>query len=90
MSHRAYLGSNAARLYLGWSVDGCVWALQATKFQSTLKGLGRIDNVFTMEERWQKIKEFGDTFCADRKECPYLDLDSSREPSGQPAPIYTP
>jgi hypothetical protein len=90
VSHRASLGSNAPRLYLGWPIDGGVWALQATKFQSNWKGLGRIDNVFTMEERWRKIKEFGGTFYAEPKDCPYLDLDGSKEPSGQPIPICTP
>jgi len=71
MSDRAYLGSDAPRLYVGWSVDGGVWALQATRFQSKRKGLGRINNVFTMEERWQKIKEFGGTFYTEPKDWPW-------------------
>ena len=46
--------------------------------------------MFTMQERWQKIKEFSGTFYAKPKECPYLDLDGSKEPSVKPKPICTP
>ena len=46
--------------------------------------------MFTMEERWQKIKEFDGKFYAEPRECPYLDLGGSKEPSDQPKPICTP
>ncbi|KAL6922249.1 hypothetical protein FSHL1_006213 [Fusarium sambucinum] len=73
-------GEEKPRVYVGWPVDGGVWALQATRFNATVRGLGRIDNAFTMEERWQKIKEYGGTFYGEPKDCPYLDLDGSKEP----------
>ncbi|KAM0302897.1 hypothetical protein HYE67_011221 [Fusarium culmorum] len=77
-------GIEIPRLYLGWPADGGgVWALQSTKFNANLRGLGRINNAFTMEERWQKIKEYGGTFYADPKDCPYLDLDGSKEPDSK-------
>ncbi|KAG8677548.1 hypothetical protein FPOAC2_03676 [Fusarium poae] len=73
-------GIETPKVYIGWPTDGGVWALQATKLNATLRGLGRIENAFTMEERWQKIKEYGGTFYAEPKECPYLDLDGSKDP----------
>ncbi|KAM0233775.1 hypothetical protein ACHAP5_010298 [Fusarium lateritium] len=72
-------GIEILRLYIGWPADGGVWAIQATSSQSNLKGLGRINNAFTMEERWQAIKEHGGIFYVEPKDCPYLDLDDSKE-----------
>jgi hypothetical protein len=70
-------GAERPQLYVGWPADGGVWAIQATEGESARKGLGRINNAFTMEERWQTIKELGGTFYPQPKDCPYLDLDDS-------------
>ncbi|KAI1056547.1 hypothetical protein LB507_001423 [Fusarium sp. FIESC RH6] len=44
-------GVETPHLSLGWPSDGGAWALQTTKVEGIRKGLGRINNVFTMEER---------------------------------------
>ncbi|KAM0196770.1 hypothetical protein ACHAPI_005651 [Fusarium lateritium] len=74
---------DAQPLFSGWPADGGVWVINATLSQSRRKGLGRIGNAFTMEERCNIIQQLGGTFYADPKDCPYLDLDGSREGSGQ-------
>ncbi|KIL85413.1 hypothetical protein FAVG1_11369 [Fusarium avenaceum] len=77
--HDETSGIERLRLYVGYPADGGVWAIQATPSQSRRKGLGRINNAFTMEERWHAIKELGGTFYSEPKDCPYLDLDDSKE-----------
>jgi hypothetical protein len=72
-------GIKILQFYVDWPVNGGVWAIQATSAQSNLKGLGRINNAFTMEERWQAIKDLGGTFCTEPKNCPYLDLNDSKD-----------
>ncbi|KAF5246717.1 hypothetical protein FANTH_6787 [Fusarium anthophilum] len=66
---------DSPRLYAGWPADGGVWVLFTTFSQTGRKGLGRIGNALTMEERWELIKELGGTFYAKPEDCPYLDLD---------------
>ncbi|VTT66004.1 unnamed protein product [Fusarium fujikuroi] len=70
-----YDSPDSPRLYAGWPADGGVWVLYTTFSQTKRKGLGRIGNALTMEERWKLIKELGGTFYAKPKDCPYLDLD---------------
>jgi len=70
---------DAPVLYVGWPSSGGVWALSTNLTQSARKGLGRIDNAFTMEERCKMIEKLGGTFYPDPSHCPYLDLDGSRE-----------
>ncbi|OBS20313.1 hypothetical protein FPOA_06687 [Fusarium poae] len=70
---------DAPLLFVGWPTSGGVWTLHTNLSQSTRKGLGRIDNAFTMDERCSMIEKFGGTFYADPKDCPHLDLDGSRE-----------
>lgn len=76
--HHVTMGSTKPpQLYFGWPDDGGVWAIQATEDESNDKGLGRINNAFTMVERYQMIKELGGTFYEQPKDCPYLDLDGT-------------
>ncbi|KAF9776651.1 hypothetical protein IL306_005152, partial [Fusarium sp. DS 682] len=72
---------DAPLLFVGWPAGGGVWVLHTIISQSSRKGLGRIGNAFTMEERCDIIKQMGGTFYADPKDCPHLDLDGSREDS---------
>ncbi|KAF4339669.1 hypothetical protein FBEOM_6452 [Fusarium beomiforme] len=86
--HKFYSGEklrngdpDAPLLFVGWPADGGVWALSTNLSQSARKGLGRIGNAFTMEERCKIIEQLGGTFYADPKDCPHLDLDGSQEDS---------
>lgn len=70
---------DAPLLFVGWPAGGGVWVIHTTLSQSARKGLGRIGNAFTMEERCKIIDQLGGTFYTDPKDCPHLDLDGSRE-----------
>ncbi|KAF4952551.1 hypothetical protein FGADI_6622 [Fusarium gaditjirri] len=70
---------DSPRLYAGWPAGGGVWVLYTTFSQTKRKGLGRIGNALTMEERCKLIKELGGTFYAKPKDCPHLDLDGLRD-----------
>ncbi|KAJ4011853.1 hypothetical protein NW752_004251 [Fusarium irregulare] len=70
---------DASVLYVGWPSSGGVWALSTNLTQSAQKGLGRIDNAFTMEERCKMIEKLGGTFYPNPSHCPHLDLDGSSE-----------
>jgi hypothetical protein len=69
---------DAPLLFIGWPDDGGVWVIHTTLSQSARKGLGRIGNAFTMEERCKIIQQLGGIYYADAKDCPHLDLDGSR------------
>lgn len=73
---------DSPRLFAGVPADGGVWVIYTTFSRSRREGLGRIGNTLTMEERCDKIKEFGSTFYEDTKDCPHLDLDGSRDGEG--------
>ncbi|CEI67933.1 hypothetical protein FVEN_g7792 [Fusarium venenatum] len=70
---------DAPLLFVGWPTSGGVWTLDTNFSQCARKGLARIDNAFTMEERCKVIEKLGGTFYADPKDCPHLDLDGSQE-----------
>ncbi|KAI3581820.1 hypothetical protein IWW34DRAFT_729591 [Fusarium oxysporum f. sp. albedinis] len=70
---------DAPLLFVGWPAGGGVWVIHTTLSQSARKGLGRIGNAFTMEERCKMVEQLGGRFYADPKDCPHLDLDGSRE-----------
>lgn len=58
----------------GWPADGGVWALKMAYMEAWEKGVGRIHNAFTMEERCREIEKLGGGFYADPRDCPDLDL----------------
>ncbi|QPC78102.1 hypothetical protein HYE68_008854 [Fusarium pseudograminearum] len=72
-------GPDTPLLFVGWPAGGGVWTININISQSAQKGLGRIDNAFTMEELCKMIEQLGGTFYADPKDCPHLDLNGSRE-----------
>jgi hypothetical protein len=74
---------DSPRLFVGLTADGGVWVIYTTLLGSRREGFGRIGNALTMEERCDKIKEFGGTFYEDPKDCPHLDLNGSRDGEGE-------
>lgn len=58
----------------GWPVDGGVWALKMPYMDSYMKGMGRIRNAFSMEERCRQIEKLGGVFYSDPAKCPDLKL----------------
>lgn len=58
----------------GWPADGAVWALKMPYMESYMKGIGRIRNAFSMEERCRQIEKLGGVFYSDPAECPDLKL----------------
>lgn len=58
----------------GWPADGGVWALKMPNRDAYMKGMGRIRNAFSMEERCRQIEKLGGVFYSDPAECPDLDL----------------
>ncbi|KAI8408162.1 hypothetical protein FOFC_11096 [Fusarium oxysporum] len=74
---------DSPRLFVGVPAGSGVWVIYTTFSRSRREGLGRIGNALTMEERCDKIKEFGGTFYEDPKDCPHLDLDGSRGGEGE-------
>ena len=59
---------------VGWPKDGGVWVLRSTYKEGISKGVGRVKNAFSMEERCRVIENLGGVFYANPKECPDLDL----------------
>ncbi|KAL2132468.1 hypothetical protein VTI74DRAFT_3774 [Chaetomium olivicolor] len=51
-----------------------VWALETDELDCNRRGLGRIGNAVTMEERCRQIERFGGKFYADPRACPFLDF----------------
>lgn len=60
--------------FYGWPADGVVLVLKMASMDAWEKGLGRIHNAFTMEERCREIEKLGGVFYANPKDCPDLDL----------------
>ena len=58
----------------GWPADGGVWALKMPYMDSEMKGIGRIRNAFSMEERCRQIEKLGGVFYNDPAQCPDLEL----------------
>jgi hypothetical protein len=57
-------------LLLGWPEPGGVWVLKVNQSDAARKGVGRIKNAFTMEERCSAIEQLGGRFYSDPKDCP--------------------
>ncbi|KAF9786534.1 hypothetical protein IL306_001549 [Fusarium sp. DS 682] len=79
LDEQAEKDNDSPRLYVGVQSDGGIWAIQTTLLETRRKGLGRIENALTMEERCKMIKEFGGTFYKDPKQCPHVDLDGLKD-----------
>lgn len=58
----------------GWPADGGVWILKMPRMDAYMKGMGRIRNAFSMEERCREIEKLGGIFYDDPAKCPDLDL----------------
>lgn len=58
----------------GWPADGGVWALKMLEFDSYMKGISRIRNAFSMDERCRQIEKLGGVFYSDPAKCPELNL----------------
>ncbi|KAJ5605717.1 hypothetical protein N7510_008498 [Penicillium lagena] len=58
----------------GWPPGGGVWVLQTTRDEASEKGLAKLQNANTMQERCELIEKSGGVFYEDPKACPYLDL----------------
>lgn len=58
----------------GWPADGGVWALKMPEMDSYMKGMSRIRNAFSMEERCRQIEKLGGVFYSDPAKCPDLKL----------------
>jgi hypothetical protein len=56
-------------LLLGWSESGGVWVPKVNESAAMAKGVGRIGNAFTMEERCSVIEKLGGKFYSDPKDC---------------------
>jgi hypothetical protein len=61
-------------LFVGWPSTGGVWVLKTTYTEASSRGLGRIKNALSMEERCQAIERLGGIFYADPKDWQSLDL----------------
>jgi hypothetical protein len=58
----------------GWPADGGVWALKMCEMDAYFKGMSRIRNAFSMDERCRQIEKLGGVFYSDPAKCPDLDL----------------
>ena len=58
----------------GWPADGGVWVLKMPYMDSEMKGIGRIRNAFSMEERCRQIEKLGGVFYNDPAKSPDLNL----------------
>jgi hypothetical protein len=58
----------------GWPADGGVWALKMPKMDSYFKGMSRIRNAFSMDERCRQIEKLGGVFYSNPAKCPDLNL----------------
>jgi hypothetical protein len=61
-------------IHVGWSPDGGVWVWKTTRMDVYKRGGAQLQNARTMQERCMMIENLGGTFCADPKDCPFLDL----------------
>lgn len=61
-------------LYVGWPAGGGVWVVKMAYWEASRKGLGRISNAATMEERCRLIERLGGIYYEVARECPHLDL----------------
>jgi hypothetical protein len=52
--------------------QGGVWALEIDRREGVEKGVGRIENAMTMEEKCRAIEKFGGDFYPDPTQCPLL------------------
>jgi hypothetical protein len=52
--------------------EGGVWALEIERRDGVEKGVGRIENALTMEEKCRAIERFGGDFYPDPTQCPLL------------------
>lgn len=59
---------------VGWPTSGGVWVLGVNYEEAIRRGVGKIKNAFSMEERCRLIKMLGGVFYANPGECPDLDL----------------
>lgn len=64
---------------VGWAGSdgdekGGIWVLSTTRREANWKGVGRIKNAFSMEERCRVIESLGGVFYANPMDCPDLDL----------------
>ncbi|KAL8854336.1 MAG: hypothetical protein Q9221_000822 [Calogaya cf. arnoldii] len=50
------------KLWFGWPEDGGAWVLELEEFDAGRKGVGRIYNACTMEERCRVLETLGATF----------------------------
>lgn len=58
----------------GWPTNGGVWALKMPEMDSYMKGMSRIRNAFSMDERCRQIEKLGGVFYTDPAKCPDLNL----------------
>ncbi|KAI2616837.1 hypothetical protein GGR54DRAFT_609023 [Hypoxylon sp. NC1633] len=59
--------------FVGWPAGGGVWVLRTTHGDASERGVGRINNAQTMEERCRIIRQMGGTYYENPREG--LDLD---------------
>jgi hypothetical protein len=61
-------------MYVEWPSGGGVWVIKTTFEDAGDRGLGRIGNAYSMDERCEIMKDLGGTFYAEPKKCPHLNL----------------
>ncbi|KAI1385434.1 uncharacterized protein F4822DRAFT_413020 [Hypoxylon trugodes] len=66
--------SNDPVTFVGWPPGGGVWVLRTTHDDATARGIGRINNCHTMEERCRLIREMGGSFYENPREGLYLEF----------------
>ncbi|KAI1103048.1 hypothetical protein F4804DRAFT_311372 [Jackrogersella minutella] len=60
--------------FVGWPPGGGVWVLRLPHEDATTRGVGRINNCSTMEERCRLIRQMGGTFFENPREGLYLEF----------------
>ncbi|KAI1086312.1 hypothetical protein F5B19DRAFT_479712 [Rostrohypoxylon terebratum] len=60
--------------FVGWPPGGGVWVLRTTHEDASARGVGRINNCHTMEERCRLINHMGGTFYENPREGLYLEF----------------
>ncbi|OTB02047.1 hypothetical protein M426DRAFT_322995 [Hypoxylon sp. CI-4A] len=60
--------------FVGWPAGGGVWVLRTTYDEASARGMGRINNCYTMDERCRLIKELGGEYYQNPREGLYLEF----------------